>query len=88
MGLTAWYGQKGLLLILSVGVYVGQTTATFGACSVMENLRGRGEPVGVSRRGKGVRAFAWLEAGFSLPENAFVGCSLLSVGFAAVNNDL
>jgi hypothetical protein len=54
----------------------------------MENLRGMGEPVGVSRRGKGVWAFAWLEAGFSLPENAFVDCSLLSVGFAAVNNDL
>jgi hypothetical protein len=43
--------------------------------------------VGVSRRGRGVQAFAWLEASFSLPENAFAGCQLLLVGFAAVNND-
>ena len=88
MGLTSWCGQEGPLLNLSVGVRVSWTSAAFGACSVMENSRGRGGPVGVSGGGGGVWAFAWLEASFSLPENAFVGCPLLSVGFAAVYNDL
>jgi hypothetical protein len=74
-------------LSLSVGIHVGWTTAAFGVHSVMEKLRGRGGPVGVNRGGGGVWAFAWLEASFSLPENAFVGHPLLSVGFAAINDN-
>jgi hypothetical protein len=70
-----------------VGIHVSQTSAVFGAHSVMEDLRGRVGSVGVSGGGRGVWAFAWLKAGFSLPENAFAGCQLLLVGFAAVNND-
>jgi hypothetical protein len=53
----------------------------------MEDSRGRGGPVGVSGGGRGVWAFTWLEASFSLLENAFAGCPLLSVGFAAVDDD-
>jgi hypothetical protein len=54
MGLTSWLRKEGLLLILSAGVHVGQTSAMFGTCSNMENSRGRGGPVGVSWEGGGV----------------------------------
>jgi hypothetical protein len=58
MGLTSWHGQECLLLSLSVGIHIGQTTAAFDACSGIERSRGRGGPVGVSRGCRGVQALA------------------------------
>jgi hypothetical protein len=38
-----------------MGICVGWTTAVFGTCSIMENSRGRGGPVGVSGEAEGSR---------------------------------